>query len=73
MFLITATTTLCVSISLMLSLSVLVDSSHRIRLDRVESGGSPFELLKQGFLWVGRSLRGCFERKRGAVVLEGEE
>lgn len=70
MFLITATSTLCVSISLILTLSVLVDSRHRIRLDRVQTSGSPVGWIKgaarRGWSWV------CGCGGRGRVRLEEE-
>ncbi|KAM0755353.1 UPF0014-domain-containing protein [Meredithblackwellia eburnea MCA 4105] len=69
MFLITTTTTICVSLSLLFTLSVLVDSGHRIRADRVSGGG------KNGssgnvLVWLGRMGWECLRGRgggRGAV------
>ncbi|KAL8281009.1 hypothetical protein RQP46_006688 [Phenoliferia psychrophenolica] len=75
MFLITATTTLCVTFSLYLTFSVLVDGSHRIRLDRVDTSGSPIGwVLGKAWEGIGEAwggMKGCCRRsRRGPVVLE---
>lgn len=78
MFLITATTTLCVTFSLYLTLTVLVDASHRIRLDRVDSNGSPIGWVAgkvvEGIEEMWGGLTGCCRRSRkGPVALEDDE
>lgn len=77
MFLITSCTIICVTLSLFFTLTVLVDSMHRIRLDRVVTTSSPlhwfFSTLKGAVADLINGSKDCWGTKRGPVALDDDE